>query len=159
MNNAQSALKVAAGIFLTIALITIVVLLFVSAQEATKTAQNEFSSIQTELSKASFTVYDNTTVSGSQVINAIRKFYMKEQFGIRVITGKNKDNPLQHQGFFYGYDIKEDGTVNTNNGRNTAVQLALDESLDMYVNPSGKFKARLIVDSSNVTRAIVFDQQ
>ena len=36
MNNASSALKVAAGIFLTIALITIVVLLFISAQEATK---------------------------------------------------------------------------------------------------------------------------
>lgn len=159
MNNAQSALKVAAGIFLTIALITIVVLLFVSAQEATKTAQNEFSSIQTELSKASFTVYDNTTVSGSQVVNAIRKFYLKEQFGIRVITGKNKDNPLQKQGFYYGYDVMNDGTINTSSGRSTAIQLASDESLDMYVNPSGKFKAKLIVDSSNVTRGIVFDQQ
>ncbi|PWW35996.1 hypothetical protein DET56_11128 [Paenibacillus pabuli] len=36
MNNASSALKVAAGIFLTIALITIVVLLFISAQEGPK---------------------------------------------------------------------------------------------------------------------------
>lgn len=46
MNNASSALKVAAGIFLTIALITIVVLLFISAQEATKTAQNNFADIK-----------------------------------------------------------------------------------------------------------------
>jgi len=159
MNNAQSALKVAAGIFLTIALITIVVLLFVSAQEATKTAQNEFSSIQTELSKASFTVYDNTTVSGSQVVNAIRKFYQKDQFGIRVITGKNKSYDLAHSGLYYGYDVNSDGTINFNAMRNTDVYLATDEALDSYVNPSGKFKASLVVDSSNVTRAIVFDQQ
>ncbi|NKI22984.1 ABC transporter permease [Paenibacillus dendritiformis] len=157
MNNAQSALKVAAGIFLTIALITIVVLLFVSAQEATKTAQNEFSSIQTELSKASFTVYDNTTVSGSQVVNAIRKFYKQDQFGVRVITGKNKSNG-NAEGAYYGSDVLDNGTFSSGK-RNENLELATLESLDSYVNPSGKFKARVIVDQSNVTRGIVFEQQ
>lgn len=157
MNNAQSALKVAAGIFLTIALITIVVLLFVSAQEATKTAQNEFSSIQTELSKASFTVYDNTTVSGSQVVNAIRKFYKQDQFGVRVITGKNKANGIT-EGTYYGSDVLDNGTVSSAK-RNESLELATLESLESYVNPSGKFRARVIVDQSNVTRGIVFEQQ
>ncbi|WP_019423879.1 hypothetical protein [Paenibacillus sp. OSY-SE] len=156
MNNAQSALKVAAGIFLTIALITIVVLLFVSAQEATKTAQNEFSSIQTELSKASFTVYDNTMVSGSQVINAIRKFYMQDQFGIRVVTGKNKAS--KGDGVYYGYEVLGNGTISRSE-RNENIEIAQMESQDSYVNPSGKFKAKVIIDSSNVTRGIVFVQQ
>ena len=106
-----------------------------------------------------FTVYDNTTVSGSQVVNAIRKFYQKDQFGIRVITGKNKSYNLAHPGLYYGYDVNSDGTINFNAMRNTDVYLATDEALDSYVNPSGKFKASLVVDSSNVTRAIVFDQQ
>lgn len=156
MNNAQSALKIAAGIFLTIALITIVVLLFVSAQEATKTAQNEFSSIQTELNKASFTVYDNTFVSGSQVINAIRKFLNQKQFGIRVVTGKNRES--KSQGEYYGDDVSTDGKILSKN-YNDSIDPALDESLESYVNPSGKFKAKLIVDKSNVTRGIVFEQQ
>ncbi|MCE5172094.1 ABC transporter permease [Paenibacillus profundus] len=156
MNNAQSALKVAAGIFLTIALITIVVLLFVSAQEATKTAQNEFSSIQTELSKASFTVYDNTMVSGSQVINAIRKFYMQDQFGIRVVTGKNKASKAG--GVYYGDEVLGNGTI-ASSERNENIEIAQMESQDSYVNPSGKFKAKVIIDSSNVTRGIVFVQQ
>ena len=89
MSNAQKALVMAAGIFLAIALITIAVVLFTSAQEATKTAQNNFSSIQTELSQTAFTVYDNTMVSGSQVVNALRKFSDEDQFGIQVTTGKN----------------------------------------------------------------------
>ncbi|UHA73107.1 ABC transporter permease [Paenibacillus sp. 481] len=158
MNNAQTALKVAAGIFLTIALITIVVLLFVSAQEATKTAQNEFSSIQTELSKASFTVYDNTSVSGSQVINAIRKFHKQDQFGIRVITGKNKFSDKNHKGQYYGLSVTDAGTFDGSN-RNDSIEEAISESKDAYVNPSGKFKAKVILDSSNVIRGIVFNQQ
>lgn len=158
MNNASSALKVAAGIFLTIALITIVVILFVSAQEATKTAQNNFSDIQTELSQASFTVYEDTTISGSQVTNALRKFKDRDQFGIQVKTGKNSD------GQWYGYtlsvgtqDASEDyGSVvgtkigNTNN--------AWNEKLKEYVNPSGKFKAQVIKDNSNVVRGLIFTQ-
>ncbi|RJG21346.1 ABC transporter permease [Paenibacillus thiaminolyticus] len=157
MNNAQSALKVAAGILLTIALITIVVLLFANANEATKTAQNEFSSIQTELSRAAFTVYDNTTVSGSQVINAIRKYYSQDQFGIRVITGKNKANNNK-TGNYYGMNVLDDGSI-SGTSKNENIQIAQTETLDSYVNPSGKFIAKVIVDKNNVTRGIVFDQQ
>lgn len=157
MNNASSALKVAAGIFLTIALITIVVLLFVSAQEATKTAQNNFSDIQRELSQATFTVYDSTTVSGNQVLNALRKYSNKDQFGIQVITGKNTS------GTWYKH------TVNLTAGSPTygsiipgtpagTLAKAIDEASNDYVNPSGRFKANIVIDSNNVVRGIKFEQ-
>lgn len=156
MNNASSALKVAAGIFLTIALITIVVVLFVSAQEATKTAQNNFSDIQTELSQASFTVYDDTTVSGSQVTNALRKFKDRDQFGIQVITGKN------HQGEWYGSILNISGNSDdfgsVINRSLADISSSWNESLNEYVNPSGKFKAKVIKDNSNVVRGLIFTQ-
>ncbi|MFD1175678.1 ABC transporter permease [Paenibacillus puldeungensis] len=158
MNNASSALKVAAGIFLTIALITIVVILFVSAQEATKTAQNNFSDIQTELSQASFTVYDDTTISGSQVTNALRKFKDREQFGILVRTGKNKS------GEWYGNILSISGQESSEqfgsvNGTSQAdISNSWNEVYDQYVNPSGKFKARVVKDNSNVVRGLIFTQ-
>lgn len=158
MNNASSALKVAAGIFLTIALITIVVILFVSAQEATKTAQNNFSDIQTELSQASFTVYDDTTVSGSQVTNALRKFKDRAEFGIQVKTGKNT------AGEWYGDMLRITGTL-TNEQYGSVIGASganisntWNEKLNEYVNPSGKFKAKVIKDNSNVVRGLVFTQ-
>ncbi|RCX23535.1 hypothetical protein DFP94_1011134 [Fontibacillus phaseoli] len=158
MNNASSALKVAAGIFLTIALITIVVILFVSAQEATKTAQNNFSDIQTELSQASFTVYDDTTVSGSQVTNALRKFKDRSEFGIQIKTGKNST------GQWYGDILRISGTLtNEEYGSVSGSSLAniantWNEKLNEYVNPSGKFKAAVIKDNSNVVRGLIFTQ-
>ncbi|WP_054955812.1 hypothetical protein [Paenibacillus dakarensis] len=152
MNNASSALKVAAGIFLTIALITIVVILFVSAQEATKTAQNNFSDIQTELSQAAFTVYDSTTISGSQVTNALRKYKDKDQFGIYIETGKNPN------GQWYGNVLDSDGSVEHPDARQGTIAQTLNEKSPEYVNPSGKFKASIVKDESNVIRGIIFVQ-
>ncbi len=152
MNNASSALKVAAGIFLTIALITIVVILFISAQEATKTAQNNFSDIQTELSQAAFTVYDGTTISGSQVTNALRKYKDKDQFGVFIATGKNK------AGQWYGNVLEKDGSILNPDSRQGNFELVMDEKSPEYVNPSGKFKATIVKDDSNVIRGIKFDQ-
>ncbi|WP_433946595.1 ABC transporter permease [Paenibacillus sp. SN-8-1] len=157
MNNASTALKVAAGIFLTIALITIVVILFISAQEATKTAQNNFSDIQTELAQASFTVYDDTSISGSQVVNAIRKYNGKDQFGIKVLTGKNQS------GVWYGSSLNTadvtDGAYGSVTGKSTTdVSKSWDETDSNYVNPSGKFKAQVVKDSSNVVRGLIFIQ-
>jgi len=160
MNNASTALKVSAGIFLTIALITIVVVLFISAQEATKSAQNNFADIQTEMSQASFTVYDNTTVSGSQVLNALRKFQDKGQFGVEVKTGKNTT------GSWYFKNINTvvpAGTSGYGSVTTTApggsIASASNESEMDYVNPSGKFEANVIKDNSNVIRGITFKQK
>ncbi|MEN1986007.1 MULTISPECIES: ABC transporter permease [Paenibacillus] len=160
MNNASSALKVAAGIFLTIALITIVVLLFISAQEATKTAQNNFADIQTELSQAAFTVYDGTTISGSQVTNALRKYADKDQFGIQIITGKNA------AGQWYGNELNisrdvnnaDYGSVIAPDNKVGSINQTMNEKDNQYVNPSGKFKAIIVKDKSNVVRGLIFTQ-
>lgn len=159
MNNAQSALKVGAGLFLTIALITLVVALFISAQDATKSAQSNFSSIQQELDQTQFTVYDNTTVSGSQVINALRKFQDKGEFGVQVKTGKNTT------GAWYFKTVDTTSPVGSpgygsiiGNATTGTLANALDESKADYVNPSGKFKAQIVKDNNNVIRGILFSQ-
>ncbi|RRJ54889.1 ABC transporter permease [Paenibacillus oralis] len=159
MNNAQSALKMAAGFFLAIALITIAVVMFINAQDATKSAQSNFSSIQEELDQTQFTVYDNTTVSGSQVVNALRKFQDKGQFGIQVITGKNQSGTW----YFKTVNISVSkgssgyGSIIGTTPSGT-LEDALDEADNDYINPSGRFKAQIIKDNSNVIRGIIFEQ-
>ncbi|OZQ68863.1 ABC transporter permease [Paenibacillus sp. VTT E-133280] len=159
MSNAQKALVMAAGIFLAVALITLAVVLFITAQDSTKAAQSNFSNIQTELSQTAFTVYDNTTLSGSQVVNALRKFRDQDQFGIQIVTGKN---PI---GQWYGKIINtgvplDSVTYGMVEGVAPGqISQTVDEADINYVNPSGKFRANLVLDSSNVIRGIVFRQQ
>jgi hypothetical protein len=156
MNNAQRALLIAAGLFLTIALITLVVNLFGSAQEASKQAQNDFSSMQTELSNAAFDGYDNTTLTGSQVLNAIRKYLSKDAFGIQVTTGKNQ--AAGEGGAWYNREVMSDGSVSTGY-EYISVAPALVESSREYINPSGQFKGKVLRDSNGVVRGLSFTQQ
>lgn len=160
MNNAQRALLVAAGLFLTIALITLVVNLFGSAQEASKQAQNDFSSMQTELAAQAFDGYDNTTLTGSQVLNAIRKYSKKASFGIQVRTGKNII--ASQAGSWYINTVETSTGANYGNirgGPDGQLDNAQDESRTEYINPSGQFKGKVIRDSSNAIRGIIFVQQ
>ncbi|MBY0217932.1 ABC transporter permease [Paenibacillus illinoisensis] len=159
MGNAQSALKMAAGLFLAIALITTAVILFISAQDATKTAQTSFADIQTELSQTAYTVYDGTTVSGSQAVNALRKFQDKGEFGIQVITGKNPAGSWYFKTVNTTVAIGSAGYGSISSSATTGtLAKAMDESNNDYINPSGKFKAQLIKDNSNVIRGITFTQ-
>ncbi|ANF95719.1 hypothetical protein [Paenibacillus bovis] len=159
MNNASAALKVAAGLFLTIALITIVVVLFISAQEATKTAQNNFSGIQKELDQTQYAVYDNTNISGSQVVSSLRKFKDQGSFGIQVLTGKNPS------GMWYFHQVNNTASVDSTDYGSVSKDAAsgsfsdaLDQSSNNYINPTGTFKSEVIRDRSNVVRALVFRQ-
>lgn len=162
MNNAQRALVMAAGIFLAIALITIAVIIFGSAQDATKTAQSSFSDLQTELSQTSFAAYDGTTLSGNQVLSAIRKFAGTEEFGIRVQTGKHKQSDFE--GVWYNYTANFVGSGNTgivdslDPSADGTLENAMTESHIDYINPSGKFESKLIYDNNNVIRGILFSQ-
>lgn len=183
MSNAQKALVMAAGIFLAIALITIAVVMFISAQEATKGAQESFSGIQNDLSSTSFTVYDNTVVSGSQVVNAIRKFENKGEFGIRVITGVNVqrgqsgswygDVILLTGGTTYGDVVVSAATNKAASGAQygahdvstggytyhmTTVLEAVAEESSNFINPAGRYQAKVVFDKNNVVHGLTFDQ-
>lgn len=159
MSNAQRAMIMAAGVFLSVALITIAVIIFSSAQEATKRAQNGFTTLQSELEYNQYSIYDGTTVPGSQVINAIRKFQYTEPFAIYVETKGNKS------GFWYLYSATISGnTVTIGNKKTNTVgkelqDNALNEGSTNYVNPTGRFKAQLYTDNNDVIRAIEFIQQ
>jgi hypothetical protein len=159
MSNAQKALVMAAGIFLAIALITLAVVLFISAQDSTKAAQSNFSNIQTELSQTAFTVYDNTMLSGSQVVNALRKFSDQDQFGIQIVTGKNPAGQWYGKVINTGVPMDSVTYGSVIGAAPGQLSHALDESNVNYVNPSGKFRAQLVHDSSNVIRGIIFRQQ
>ncbi|MBL0385853.1 ABC transporter permease [Tumebacillus sp. ITR2] len=173
MGNAQKALVMAAGIFLAIALITIAVVMFISAQEATKSAQENFSGIQRELSSTSFNVYDGTTISGSQVVNALRKFSQQKQFGVLVITGRNKiaTTPVSGGTWYNGVVNESTGIVSYDStlpaSSSNVVptsgysQLAdsTTQSATTYINPAGRFNASIIRDDSNVIHGLKFVQQ
>lgn len=154
--NTGVGIRVAAGIFLTIMLITIVVIITISSQDAAKQGQTKMASITTQLSDTEFNTYNNTTLSGSQVLNAIRQYMNLEQFGIKVTTGRDATT-------FYGntFDNNESQGEITNGDDKKFLDLskAENQSEREYINPSGKFKSMIVRDKNSMIRGIIFKQQ
>ncbi|MCK6078277.1 ABC transporter permease [Paenibacillus silvae] len=160
--NTGVGIRVAAGIFLTIMLITIVVIITISSQDAAKQGQTKMAAITTQLSDTEYQTYSNTTLSGSQVLNAIRQYMNQEQFGIKVITGKEKGTTIdtQSQGVFYGSAFNtKTGDVLDASAKNVDLTNAENQFLPNYINPSGKFKSSIVRDKNNMIRGIIFIQE
>lgn len=144
------ALIFGAGLFIALALIAIAVNVFSPATEAAKASTTDFSAATTELKDQKYLIYDNTTISGSQVVNAIRKFESEGKIGnisIKVITGTG--STTSYYNTFDGQTISAVGTKPTNVNDSTHTE---------YINPSGMFKAEVKRDKNSVIRSVVFKQ-
>lgn len=149
MENSLKGLMLAAGIIITCIIIS---LGFYIAREASDTASSgtgQIHQLQAEFADTSKTMYENTEVSGSEVINVIRKF-SDEMIGIKVQTKKNTS--------FYIYQFNESdgslGAVSTND-----VKRAQTPSNASYINPTGRFLGAVVRDANGTITGLSFVQQ
>lgn len=149
------AILLAASLFITLALIGIGVAVYSSSSDSAKTATTEFSNTTTEVKDQKYLIYDNTTVSGSQVVNAIRKFKNEGESGdiaIYVQTGKNPSGKWYYNSFNETNGIIKGSSTNNPDNIN-------DSASSEYINPTGQFQASVHRDSNSVIRAIKFVQK
>lgn len=151
METSTKWMILAASVFLTVGLITFAYFMTNTAQEKGREANNEMVSVFQDMSDSKYMVYNGGTSTGSQVINAIRQYAKKPQFGIKVITGKGDVS-------FYGNTFQDDGTVSTA-AKIQDYSKAEDPTSPAYVNLSGNFEPKLVRDGNSVIRGIIFKQQ
>ena len=117
-------------------------------QLAINLTTTQINKLNSEFVESDKVIYDGATVSGSEVINVIKKF-KNEKLGILVKTNKSKT--------YYGYSFDENdgdiiGQVNSKNVDPT------DSDSVNYVNPYVNFVGRIIRDKNEVITGIVFEQ-
>ncbi|GEL05558.1 hypothetical protein [Rummeliibacillus stabekisii] len=153
MEAPSKALMFGAGILLAIALITLSVLVYSTSTEPAKSATSDFNNLSTELKDQKYLSYDNTTVSGSQVVNAVRRFATEgknNDLGLKIVTGQGNST-------WYYNTVSNSGDTLT--ASTSSVSEINNTNSSQYVNPSGTFKANIVRDSNQVIRAIEFVQQ
>ncbi|SPU40648.1 Uncharacterised protein [Lysinibacillus capsici] len=147
----------AASLLITIAAIYIGINSYVPAADAAKTSQTEFSTLATEVKEQKYMAYDNQIVSGSIVINALRKFQKdaeSQQIALYVETGKNGKNA----GTWYFSTFDKSSSTVTLSGTSD-LSLTTKATDANYVNPSGLFDTVIERDKNNVVRALRFIQR
>lgn len=148
MDNSLKGLILAAGTIITCVVISLGFFIAREAKDTASNGANQINKLNAEFVESDKVIYDGATVSGSEVINVIKKF-KNEKLGILVKTNKSKT--------YYGYSFDENdgdiiGQVNSKNVDPT------DSDSVNYVNPYVNFIGRIIRDKNEVITGIVFEQ-
>lgn len=138
MENVMKIVLLGAAVLLTIGVIVVGVVLYSSGQEVVKQSEQDLSGLSQTLSMKKFENFNNTVVSGSQVINAIRMYTETEPITVTVKTGVSATSDV------YSNTVKYEET---------------DPASSSYINPTGQFRATLTVNASKLVTNITFTQK
>ena len=84
MDNAQKAIMIGVGLFITIIVIAAVMLITGMGQDMLTSGQQQVSNISSSLQAQITSDFDGTTVTGAQVISAVKRYYTDETMVIMV---------------------------------------------------------------------------
>lgn len=149
--NILSFIKWAAGIVITLAIISIVIIIFSTSKEAVSDGVGKLSEFQTAISESELTQYDMEIVSGAEVVYLL-KSAKDDYLGIQVTTGTGNST-------WYGYTctLGDPATIGSPSG--SSLTTAIDETATNYINKSGKFLGTIYRDANEVIVAVTFEQQ
>ena len=160
MDNAQKAIMIGVGLFITIIIIAAVMLITGMGQDMINSSTSQVSNISSSLQAQLTSQYDGTVLNGSQVISAVKANYTTEGMVIIVDNGTGSGTASETN---YGRSIisgsktddKSKGCIVVNaievNDNPTVVgKLSDASSSSTYVATTSRYESKLIKISDAV---------
>lgn len=148
MENSLKGLILAAGTIITCVVISLGFFIAREAKDTASNGANQINKLNSEFVESDKVIYDGATVSGSEVLNVIKKF-SGEKLGILVKTNKSS--------IFYGY-VFDESSGEISGTSNVEYSLATDSDKQNYINPYVNFVGKIVRDKNEVITGIVFEQ-
>ncbi len=148
MENSLKGLILAAGTIITCVVISLGFFISREAKETASNGANQINKLNSEFVESDKVIYDGATVSGSEVINVIKKM-KNEKVGVYVSTKKSKTY------YIYSFSLS-DGELQ--NETSSDYQEALVSTNTKYINPYANFEGKIIRDKNDVITGIAFSQ-
>ena len=141
MDNAQKAIMVGVGLFITIIIIAAVMLITGMGQELITGGQTQVSNISASLQAQLTSDFDNSTITGAQVVSAIKRYYQDENM-ILNLNGKEYGK-ISATGYTSNSSYYTVDKVATNNNPTSIGGLSSPTDAN-YVPSTRKYNAKLI---------------
>lgn len=157
-NNISKALWIGIGILFFIGVVSLGLGIFNKGKSVANHQSDALGDLERSLAESEFDAYDNQSVSGAEVLSAIKKYRDKsELIAINVKTKKEEKTYLNAASF-------SDASVSLGSAKSEKdtekdIEEARKESSTSYINPVAKFDAKLRRDKNDVIAGIVFSQE
>lgn len=151
MSASKSFIKNAVGILIVVAVCFVAVTIYKKGNASINSSISDYDEIVSQFDNAKLKNYDNSTASGSQIVDLIKT--LKEEDGVTIYVSngfimKNEQNPR-----VYNYESihEEKSTILSDITDKTKVQY--------YINPNASFTSNVIYDENREISSVVFEQK
>lgn len=151
MSASKSFIKNAVGILIVVAICFVAVTIYKKGNASINSSISDYDEIVSQFDNAKLKNYDNSTASGSQIIDLLKT--LKEEDGVTIIVSngyiiQNKVDPQK-----YTYEVIQ--------ANDSAVlkEIVDKTNAKKYINPNASFTSNVIYDENREISSVVFEQK
>ena len=150
MDNAQKAIMIGVGLFITIIIIAAVMLITGIGQDLLNQGTEKAGNVSSSLTQQETAAYDNTKMTGSRVISAVKKYYNDTNIAVQVKTNGNNVYT------YTPYKVSSGKLVPTPSSERPAMGDITNSSSKYYISPTTQYTASLIKNAADGVIGINF---
>jgi len=151
MSASKSFIKNAVSILIVVAICFVAVTIYKKGNASINSSISDYDEIVSQFDNAKLKNYDNSTASGSQIVDLLKT--LKEEDGVAIVVSN-------------GYTVKEKKApqVYTYTSIHANESKLLQEIIDKtntekYINPNASFSSAVVYDDNREISSVVFVQQ
>ncbi len=151
MSASKSFIKNAVGILIVVAICFVAVTIYKKGNASINSSISDYDEIVSQFDNAKLKNYDNSTASGSQIVDLLKTLKEEDGVTIKVSNGYTISNKKPAQEYNYSL-IHDEGS--------TVLQDIIDKTnRKRYINPNASFTSAVIYDENREISSVVFEQQ
>lgn len=163
MENVSTGLKWAIGVIVTLLIVAAGISVYMFANGYFKRAQDQTLAQSESLSREAYSLYDNSTVSGTDVLEAVKRFQNKPEFSVMIATGLQTTHyyPAGFDSCYAAPAAAPATQVATDAacGTTTPQSDMSDPDNAVFINVTARFDSEIFADANGEIRLIRFTQQ
>lgn len=151
MSASNSFIKNAVGILIVVAICFVAVTIYKKGNASINSSISDYDEIVSQFDNAKLKNYDNSTASGSQIVDLLKN--LKEEDGVTIIVsnGYTVQNSEKAQEYSFENIYEKDATI---------LQDIVDKTnVARYINPNATFSSTVIYDENREISSVVFEQK
>ncbi len=151
MSASKNFIKNAVGILIVVAICFVAVTIYKKGNASINSSISDYDEIVSLFDNAKLKNFDNSTASGSQIVDLLKN--LKEEDGVTIVVsnGYTVQKDLEPQKYTYESIYAKDSEV---------LQEIVDKRNEKkYINPNAAFTSNVVYDENREISSVIFEQK
>lgn len=151
MSASKSFIKGAVELLIVVAICFVTVMIYKKGNASINSSMSDYDEILSQFDNINLKSFENSTASGSQIVDLIKSLQADDGVTIRVTNGYSASKKLSPQEYTYASVNASDSTV--------LADISNRSKGPRYINPTASFASSVIYDENEIITSVVFTQK